>query len=88
MPLWKANPGILKGKDAKEEDMSLKLARNFSCSSPDGSKLIIMLPITLRVNCTRKKVGTSRRTGMKLKAIINHLSTYCRSLLKDEDFPS
>lgn len=33
--------------------MTLKLALNFSCSIPVGSKLIIMLPITLSVNCTK-----------------------------------
>ena len=51
IPRWKAVPGILNGKDANEEEMILKLARNFSCSSPVGSRLIIMFPITLRVNC-------------------------------------
>lgn len=36
--------------------MSLKLDLNFSCSSPAGSKLIIMLPITLRVNCKNIRI--------------------------------
>ncbi|TVU43991.1 hypothetical protein EJB05_03413 [Eragrostis curvula] len=49
-PRWKAVPGSLRGKDAKEDEMTLKLARNFSCSSPSGSKLISMLAITFNVN--------------------------------------
>jgi hypothetical protein len=48
--LWKAVPGTLRGRDAKEDEMTLKFARNFSCSSPSGSKLTSMLAITLSVN--------------------------------------
>lgn len=52
MPWWNAVPGILNGKDANDEDMSLKFALNLSCSSPLGSKLTIMWPITFRLNCS------------------------------------
>lgn len=55
IPRLKAVPGSFNGKEANEEEMSLKLARNFSCSSPVGSKLIIMLPITFRVNCINNR---------------------------------
>lgn len=50
MPRSKAVPGNLNGREANEDEIILKLDRNFSCSSPVGSKLIIMCPITLRVN--------------------------------------
>jgi len=50
-PRWKAVPGTFNGRDAKEDEMTLKLARNFSCSSPSGSRLTSMLAITFSVNC-------------------------------------
>lgn len=51
-PRWNAVPGTLRGSDANDDEITLKFARNFSCSSPSGSKLTSMLAITFSVNCT------------------------------------
>ena len=51
IPRWNAVPGSLNGKEANEEEIILKFDLNFSCSSPEGSKLMIICPITFRVNC-------------------------------------
>lgn len=79
MPRLKAVPGSFNGKEANEEEMSLKLARNFSCSLPVGSKLIIILPITFRVNCNKSEDSViledkEKEKKKTIRTLINMLS--------------
>ncbi|RRT55166.1 hypothetical protein B296_00045265 [Ensete ventricosum] len=74
IPRWNVVPGILRGKEAKVDDISLKFARNSSCSPPAGSKLIIMLLITLRVNCHRER--TRNLDGESQVSVLAHQSSW------------